>query len=280
MGKGSTFSIRYSKDASVGPVNSLFSADGQTWDPVASSVTDASYAWTVPDVETSTARIRVVAVNNAQIVATSNTFAIGTPRFQLLLPAEGANFCNNQDNQFNWSADFVDRIRIEYSADNGTSWKLAVQPISIPAEQWQIFSRNSSLSSVAAGSTIKLRVLDAADREITYDTRNVLNVVACDAPVSVEEDAAPTSGFSIAQVTPNPASSTINLDVVHAASARLQILAVDQAGASVILKDDVEVVGDGRTTISLSVDAFASGAYRIVVRSGSLMADAPLKIVR
>ncbi len=280
LGKGGSFAIRYRKEASVGPVNILFAADGQTFESVATNVTEASYTWTVPDVETSTARIRVVAVNNAEIVVTSNTFAIGTPRFELLLPAEGSNFCNNQDNQFNWSADFIDRIRIEYSADNGATWKLAVQPISIPAEQWQIFSRNSSLGQVAAGSVIKLRVLDATNRELIYDTRDVLNVIACDAPVSVEEELDANAGLKILNVTPNPASTTVSVDIAHTSGARLQIVAVDQAGASIVLRSDIDVVGDGHTVINIPVDQFASGAYRLVVRSGSMVADAPLKIVR
>ncbi|RPI69894.1 MAG: hypothetical protein EHM43_00245 [Ignavibacteriae bacterium] len=280
LGKGGVFNIRYRKEASVGPVNILFAADGQTVESVANNVAEATYAWTVPDVETSSARIRIVAANNNQIVVTSNTFAIGTPRFELLLPSEGSNFCNNQDNQFNWSADFIDRIRIEYSADNGATWKLAVQPISIPAEQWQIFSRNSSLSQVAAGSIIQLRVLDANNRELVYDTRNVLNVVSCDAPVSVAEEAYTNTGLKILNVTPNPASTTVSVDVAHTTGARLQIVAVDQAGASIVLRSDVDVVGDGHTVINIPVDQFASGAYRLVVRSGSMVADAPLKIVR
>lgn len=280
LGKGSVFNIRYRKETSVGPVNILFAADGQTFESVASNVAEASYAWTVPDVETSTARIRVVAANNSEIVVTSNTFAIGTPRFELLLPGEGSDFCNNQPNQFNWSADFIDLIRIEYSADNGATWKLAVQPISIPAEQWQIFSRNSSLGQVPAGSVIQLRVLDATNRDLVYDTRDVLNVVSCDAPVSVAEEANGNTGLKILNVTPNPASTTVSVDIAHTTGARLQIVAVDQAGSSIVLRSDVDVVGDGHTVINIPVDQFASGAYRLVVRSGSMVADAPLKIVR
>lgn len=280
LAQGRTFNVRFNKEASVGPVAILFAPDGTSYETIASDITTTSYDWTVPNIETSTARIRVVAQSNSQIVSTSNPFAIGVPRFELLLPAEGADFCNNQDNQFNWSADFVDRIRIEYSADGGVTWRLAVQQVSVPAEQWQIFSRNSSLGQVPVGSKIKLRVLDNADREIVYDTRDVLNVVACDAPVSVDEDVVTTGGLKILGVTPNPASSNVSVNIQHNATARLEIIAIDQAGASVVLRSDVDVMGEGSTVISVPVDRFASGSYRLVVRSGATMADAPLTIIR
>lgn len=280
LGQGRTYNVRFSKEASVGSVAILFAADGNSYETIASDITATSYDWTVPMVETSNARIRVVAQSNSNIVATSNPFSIGVPRFELLLPSENSNICNNQDNQFNWSADFVDRIRIEYSADDGATWKSAIQQVSVAANQWQIFSRNSSLGQVAAGTKIKLRVLDNTDRAIEYDTRDVLNVVACDAPVSVDEETFSPNDLKIVGVTPNPASSNVSIEIAHAVGARLEIVAIDQAGASVVLRNDVDVVGDGRTTVSVPVDRFASGSYRIVVRSGEMMADAPLTIIR
>jgi hypothetical protein len=220
----------------------------------------------------------VSALSAPNVPSTSQPFAIGARRFALEIPAEGGSMCKNQPNQFRWSADFVPSIRIQYSTDNGSNWRTATQQSTIETSLWQIFSRNVNMNNVPAGTTIKLRVIDAQSEEVLA-TRETLRLDSCDAPVSVQEDAA-AAGFAIASVSPNPATSVVRLNVTSAnAQQNGTVVLVSTDGREIVLRAGVALL-QGTTTLELPLNAVASGSYQIGIRVGSHMIVAPLAIVR
>ena len=167
LGFGSEFNIRIRKDLSINAVDLEYSLNnGQDWDPIVEGETQTAYTWTVPSTATDQARIRVSNSANKEIAAVSQPFSIGEPRFELLLPAENGELCNNQDNQFNWSGDFIDRIRIQYSTDGGENWRNAMQSLTVEVKDWETFTRNNSLGNVEPGTEVQLQVLEAESREV------------------------------------------------------------------------------------------------------------------
>ncbi len=278
IAKETVFPIRWQKDATVGNVAVLYSTNnGTSWMEIVSDQSGVSYDWTVPDVETSEARIKVQSMQNATIMAVSEAFAIGTARFQLLLPKEGTTICNNYDNQYNWSADFIDRIRIQYSTDNGTTWRNALQPLTVPASQWQIFSRNSGLGQIQDGTPITLRVVDAGSDKV-LDTRSSLTVVSCTGVTSVHEQTNPV--LSVVSVSPNPAATSVNVTLRHSVRGAVQIRAIDATGIAFVLLSDYDVRGVETSEIAVGLDALTSGAYRLEISCGEHRVDVPLRVVR
>ena len=278
LGQGSSFTIRWTKGQGVGNVKLEFSPDGTAWEVLQESSSATSFAWTVPQVLTESARIKVSALSAPNVPSTSQPFAIGARRFALEIPAEGGSMCKNQPNQFRWSADFVPSIRIQYSTDNGSNWRTATQQSTIETSLWQIFSRNVNMNNVPAGTMIKLRVIDAQSEEVLA-TRETLRLDSCDAPVSVQEDAA-AAGFAIASVSPNPATSVVRLNVTSAnAHQDGTVVLVSTDGREIVLRAGVALL-QGTTTLELPLNAVASGSYQIGVRVGSHMIVAPLAIVR
>ncbi len=279
IGKGTTFQIRWSKDNSVGNVNVYFSPDnGSNWEQIAANQSGTTFDWTVPSIETEQARIRVSAATNSSVDDVSEVFAIGTPRFELLLPMEGADLCNNFDNQYRWSGDFIERIRIQYSTDGGTTWRNALQPLTVPLNQWEIFSRSSNLGQIAAGTKVQLRVSNVANDQVLA-TRNELTVKECTQVTSVNEGIS-ANGFAIAAVTPNPASSDVTVLINHAEGSVLDIDVVDASGSSNTLIQGIVVSGSGTTSLNVPVESLPSGAYQLVVRGGDRSASTTLRIVR
>jgi hypothetical protein len=278
LGQGSSFTIRWTKGQGVGNVKLEFSPDGTAWEVLQESSSGTSFAWTVPQVLSEAARIKVTALSAPNVPSTSQPFAIGARRFALEIPAEGGSMCKNQPNQFRWSADFIPTIRIQYSTDNGSNWRTATQQSTIETSLWQIFSRNVNMNNVPAGTTIKLRVIDAQSEEVLAN-RESLRLDSCDAPVSVQEDAA-AAGFAIASVSPNPASSVVRLNVTSAnAQQDGSVVLVSADGREIVLRAGVALL-QGTTTLELPLNAVASGSYQIGVRVGSHMIVAPLAIVR
>lgn len=280
IGIGTEFQIRWSKDNSVvSGVNVLFSADdGATWESLAQGQTTTSYAWTVNSAPTTTARIKVVSASNSSISATSEQFAIGAPRFELLLPKEGGELCNNFDNQYNWSADFIDRIKIQYSTDGGGSWRNAVQPLTVGASQWQIFSLNSGLKNIAAGTKVKLRVIESAS-ETVLSTRDELTIAECSAVTSVDDVATAVGTLSLT-ASPNPANGSTMLTINHSADLGVSVVAVDVSGTQTTLIPSMQLSGSGATVVPISLEKLPQGAYRLVVRSEGVQADVPVRVVR
>lgn len=280
LGTGTTFQIRWAKDNSVNSVKILFSSnDGTDWSEVATGQTGQSYTWTVGDVATTTARIKLVSTTNSKIEAISEPFAIGVPSFKLMLPKEGAEICNNFDNQYNWAADFVDRIRIQYSVDDGTTWRNAIQSITVPASQWQIFSRNSGLGSVAVGTKVKLRVLESVSEQV-LDTRNELTIAECSGVTGVNDQTVSLNGLTIEKATPNPANGSTLLTIHHSKELMASVVAVDAAGSERVLVQNITLSGAGVSAISISLDTLPQGAYSIVVRGDGVQADIPVRVVR
>lgn len=278
LGQGSSYTIRWTKGQGVGNVKVEFSPDGTAWEVLQESSSATSFAWTVPPVTTENARIKVSALSAPNVPSTSQPFAIGARRFALEIPAENGSICKNQPNQYRWSADFIPSIRIQYSTDAGANWRTATQQSTVETVLWQIFSRNVNMNNVQAGITVQLRVIDAQSEEVLA-TRNALRLDSCDAPVSVQEDAA-MAGFVLQRVSPNPATTTVRLDVSAAmASSDASVVLIATDGRELVLRTNI-ALQQGVTTLEIPLTSVAAGSYQIGVRMGSRMIVAPLAIVR
>lgn len=279
LGQNSPFAIKWVNSAG-GAVNIQFAADGTTFTEIATNITAAVYDWITPNIETSTARIRIVLASNTAITATSQPFAIGIARFRLLLPRDGMTVCNDVETQYNWDGDFIDRIRIQYSVDNGGSWKNALQPATVQVKQWQIFSRNSSLGTVDNGTKALLRVVNSAT-DTVLDTRSDITIDSCGIVTGYTDEQGAPSKLAIESVSPNPASTSIDVKLTHSAGAQVEFLLVDVTGQTISLMN-TSLANSGTTSVyvPLNNQSLSTGSYQLVVKSGSTSVSAPLTIVR
>lgn len=278
IGAGSTYTIKWTKASGVGNVKIEFSADGgNTFEVVSASASGNTLAWTVPTANTEQARIRATALASPDVPSTSGLFAIGQRRFALEIPITGGKICKNQPNQYRWSADFIQSIKIQYSTDDGANWRTATQQSTIDPVLWQVFSRNVNMNSLVVGSKVKVRVIDALTEEV-LDTKSDVQVDSCSSPVSVDELTGDTP-FALTMVTPNPASTTVRLTVASDKDIVANIGLVTMDGREIMLRADERLLA-GTQTIELPLSGIPAGSYRVVVREGSAQVSAPLMIVR
>ncbi len=116
VGTSGSFDLEYSID------------NGTTWIPIVSDYTSAigTYEWQVPNTPSTTALVQVIDASNGAILDVSNsTFTIGQATAKLLSPNGTENYYAGLTKQITWENGFflTSAVVIEYSTDNGGSWK-------------------------------------------------------------------------------------------------------------------------------------------------------------
>jgi hypothetical protein len=150
--------IRWSSSATY-PLFVEFSADGTSWqkiDPKAIIANKQTYNWTIPDVNSTKCRIRLVDSATSFVLTQSQDFSIFQGFAQLIRPASGdALYFAGKTDIIKWSAVGYNKVRFEISLDGGTTWKLIAGPIDASVNQtgWKIPS--------ATTKSAQMRMLDA-----------------------------------------------------------------------------------------------------------------------
>lgn len=277
---GSKYTIRWIKTAAVGNCDLFYSTNaGSTWESITTGVTGASFEWDVPSVVTDNAMVRV-RQSTGSVESVGGKFSIGQPRFSMLIPATGGTVCNNFVNQFRWSGDFIDRIRIQFTTNSGTNWLNATQAVSVDMYPGETFALSTSLKAVAAGTKIQIRVLNAANTNTPLATLDNITVEACSQAVSVQESEVAENDLHIVSVTPNPAGAEAMLTLSTARALNVSVMLVDAAGGSISLVDGTDLSGSGEHLIRLALNNVAAGSYQLIVRAGSVSTTSTLNVVR
>jgi hypothetical protein len=278
-GVGRQVNVTWTRQQSVGAVKVELSLDnGTTWQTVAPSVTESTFLWTVPDSPTDQARIRVSSVANPSVMASSDAFSIGRPRLSIDIPLANGEICNNHPNQFRWSADYVDRIRIDFSTD-GVQWRLATTQPSVDASQWQIFSISNGIRGLAANTTCSIRMRSTTDTTLQAIVEGI-RVIECDGPVSVNEGDPVSSGLVIRSITPNPARSQAVLTFGISTTSVVSVDLVSVDGRRIPVLGPITAEPSFAQSLTLALDAVPQGRYQLVLRSGSESVTVPFNVVR
>jgi len=169
----STETITWISHTSVNNVIIEFSNDnGNSWSTVinAYSAASGSYQWTLPNVVTNQALIRIRDVDDTNVFDVSNSpFAIGT--ISLTAPNGGEHWQVDDTHQITWntinSISFVD---IEYSVDNGVTWLSVVNNYDATLESynWQVPNNTTGQALV--------RISDANNASFFDRSNNVFSI--------------------------------------------------------------------------------------------------------
>lgn len=125
---GTTQKIRWTSEYIDGKVKIDVSRDnGAAWSVVAEDVTNTgSYDWLVKGPATSTALVRVSAMDNSTADSSDATFLITTaPSLTLTMPNGGEQWAIGETAEIGWiSEKITQKVNIELSRDNGDTWEL------------------------------------------------------------------------------------------------------------------------------------------------------------
>ncbi len=239
-----------------------FSATGtDPWKPVVVDTNSLSLEWNVPDIETSTARLRLVALNG-KVVATSGQFSIGTPSLSFNKPNEGDSLCFGQAVNLSWVSDFVRHIDIRYSINNGQSFPLKqfISPETDATSQSFSWTPTKGKES----DSLIIRLSNRADpSQVVFSKRLILRDCNQTSTQVVDE----AHGLRIARVFPDPASDRIQLELecsrALSTSAQIQILTSDGRVALTQLSQ----LSLGLQHITVSTVDLSSGSYFLLLKA-------------
>jgi hypothetical protein len=128
---GMVYKIMWVNKGTVGDIKIDYSNDnGVNWNIVVSRVTNnGSYNWKIPDDESQNCIIRISEASNDDIIDLSdNTFSIAPPFIQVSVPNGGEIWGAGYSHDITWSGEgFLGDVKIEYSTDNGSSWKEIIE---------------------------------------------------------------------------------------------------------------------------------------------------------
>jgi hypothetical protein len=160
--EGEIHNITWNPPGNICSVMIEYSIDnGATWNTIIySTLNDGSYTWTVPNTPSPTCKVRISDAADGTPSDQSNAvFTISpspTPSITVITPNGGEVLQVNTGYYINWSSGGVTNVKIEYTADNGSTWTTIVS--STPNSG----SYNWTVPN-APSTTCKVRISDAAD---------------------------------------------------------------------------------------------------------------------
>jgi hypothetical protein len=254
-----------------------FSPTGsEPWTTVLPDTTLLQFAWKVPDVEASAARLRVLGGANNSVIAMSGPFAIGTPVLSVVGPVAGDSACAGGKYTVKWQSDFVRSVDIRYSRNNGGTFPITQSVVAnfdaaAQSYVWTVPTNRNSDSAI-------IRITNLADpAQVVLSGRFSIRV--CQGVNSVGETNE-VNGLRIARIYPAPVSDVLGL------------VTVNNRGASAFAEVSI-VSGDGRTVGTYPIDLgtgsvshsiplgnVASGAYILLLRSQGTDLSLPFVVAR
>jgi len=193
----------------VSNVNIEYSSDnGTTWNSIVSntSASTGKYDWTIPATFTpsSNCKIRITnPTNTCTQAAISNIFAINAivKTLSLSYPVGGEQFKIGDAVVIRWNQQNVTTVKLEYSSDNGTTWKLISDNITASAGlySWTIPALKTNTFSCL------VRISDSTNPTLTSKSNSSFTVTQTSGISETE-----INNAKLFQNEPNPfANSTI-----------------------------------------------------------------------
>lgn len=262
----SSMIVKWNKELVTSVAVDFSSDNGANWATQATGITAKEYTWTVPTVSTAQALIRVRDESNNAIVSQSQAFSIGAPIVQVSWPAANVQWTVGTTQQIRWSADFIDKVRIEYKTES-KGWT-RIGPFLVTASdgvyEWTVPNELSTQVLVRVRSTVDEAVSD------TVGPITITNAVSVQEPVIVE------SSFS---VVPQPANDYATIRFSLSAPVQSVRVAVQDVTGRTVAETFPELQTSGVYSIPLSTAPLAQGVYFIMIEAGGTTMSRTLTVL-
>jgi len=269
---------------SAGPVTAVkleYSFNnGMLWHLITDSTPNSgTYAWTVPDVQSDSALVRISEAQTGQAFDLSDmVFTIVSSSLTILSPNGGEIFLGGSTETITWSsAGGITQVRIQYSLDLGATWHL------VEAGAPNVGHYDWTVPNVDSDSAL-VRISDTADG-VPADLSNAsFSIRKNPVGVSLRIGGSVPERFSLSQNYPNPFNPDTRIDFAVKSTAGVRLTLHNINGALVrTLVDDRLAPGvytarwDGRDDSGRPV---TSGLYVYKIRIGAWQSSKKLLLVK
>lgn len=270
LAQQSKVSVRWNK-ALVETVAVDFSSNnGADWTTLQTGLTGSDYEWTINSEPTSQAIIRVRDESNNQIVSQSQPFTVGVATIAVLSPTAGTEWLVNTDQEIRWSYDFLDKVRIEYSVDNGVKWdRIGAFAIdaSLGSYTWKVPNQvtNNALIRIRNVST------NAGALEVQSPSFIITNVVSVG-----EESPVVASTFSL---VPQPANEQVTIHYTLQTPVQSVKISVQDVTGRSIAELQSPGLSAGDHSVNLMTSSLAQGVYFVIIDANGVTMTRPLTVL-
>jgi len=204
---GMVYKLWWSNKGSVGDIKIDYTTDnGTTWKVVVSRINNTgTYNWKIPDDQSVHCRIRVSDASNDAIVDISDAlFSIAPPYIRVSAPNGGEVWYTGYKHTINWKGEgFLGNVNIEYSTDNGSSWKsIAGNTGNVGTYAWTVPNEPSATCRVRVSEATGANPVDESDQSFAIQFGTGINTIT-----------GPGKFFERFQILPNPADITVDQSV-------------------------------------------------------------------
>lgn len=199
---GSTQTITWTTEGDITSVTIDYSLNsGQSWtNIITSTLNSGSYDWTLPDVQTSKALVRVqdAADGNPSDVS-DNTFSIVRSTLTVTSPNGGETWTAGTPEPVTWhSTGFIDSVTIEYSLDSGGAWlTVATRTINDGIHLWTVPDTSSTTTLIRITDVENSQISDTSDAVFAIENNGTSVAIDRDSEVIPEK-------HTLFQNFPNP----------------------------------------------------------------------------
>lgn len=148
--------------------------NGVTWNNIVTNVPAAAgtYAWTIPNIQTSSALVRIYDVNNANVGDTSNNvFSINPyPAITITSPNGGEKLFITSVKDITWTYQNINNVKVDYSTDSGVKWINIISSTPAVSQRYTWTIPNTPTSAAL------VKITDVADTTVGDTSNNVFSI--------------------------------------------------------------------------------------------------------
>ncbi|MGB9770645.1 MAG: M12 family metallo-peptidase [Candidatus Kapaibacteriota bacterium] len=179
---GETISLSWNATL-VDTFDVYFSIDGgSSFTLLNSATTSKTYEFAAPQIQSDRCKFKVSSTDG-RIVAESNIFKIGNPVGKIIFPNGGEVLCISNYYAIKWTASYINKITIEYSTDEGNSWRkasLGNLEAKLGTYLWRVPNRLSQKCLVRIKPTFNEEVIATSDSTFSIDSCQIIGGVLSD----------------------------------------------------------------------------------------------------
>ncbi|MCC6846437.1 MAG: hypothetical protein IT283_09030 [Bacteroidetes bacterium] len=264
----------------VDEVKIEFSPDGgNQWSVVAPSTTGNSFAWSVPNVTTDNAIIRVSSATDGSVVSQSQNFSIGKEVLRMLNRPNLDTLCRSKTWKLSWESDFIlpnATVMLYISDDDGATWDRITNALGVRLTDG-IFENWAVPASLKLTENGRIRIAQRQN-ELVGDT---MTTVIMDCSFTSVFDSWSNEERPTLAVAPNPTHGEFTLNVIiPKACNNVEFYVADGVGRKVAALGNFDNIPAGKHSLHFDATEIAQGAYFITMQSGAKIISTPIRIAK
>ncbi len=274
IGTNETIQISWAKDL-VQRVHVEYSADGgQSWKRLATSLSVTNFTWNVADTVTNKGSVRIISAENGELIAQSGQFSVNVSRAELITPKGGEQLQKNSIYKIQWTSEFVKRLYLEYSLDNGQSWQY-VRIAAVPADSGYYSWKLPDMAS----QTALVRISSDADRTLILAQTPMVFSIVDSIATTVENESSASRVLKIVGVKLNSDGQNSLVNFTASEGMSIDVSLVSTLGISQYVLKGIPA-RNGENMLSFKTGDLAQGMYILVLKSGKNEATIPVTLIR